>query len=52
MAMIGTIMFFLWNFAVWNALAIATAKKPQWYALIGIDVLVAMVYLSFYCIIC
>lgn len=52
MAMIGTIMLFLWNFAVWNALAIATAKKPQWYALIGIDVLVAMVYLSFYCIIC
>lgn len=45
-------MLFLWNFAVWNALAIATAKKPQWYALIGIDVLVAMVYLSFYCIIC
>lgn len=51
LALIGTIMFFLWNFGVWNALAIATAKEPPWYTVIGIDVLVAMIYLSFYLII-
>ena len=51
LAMIWVIIFFILNFGVRNALAIATAKEPPWHTVIVIDVLVAMVCLSFYLII-
>lgn len=49
LAMIGTIMFFLWNFAVFTALGIA-GMEPKWRTVVGIDVLVAIVFLAWYCI--
>lgn len=46
-AMIWTIMFFLWNFGVFTALGIA-GREPKWITVVGIDVLVAIVFLTFY----
>ena len=47
--MIGTIMFFLWNFVVFTALGLAE-MEPKWHTVVGIDVLVAIVFLAWYCI--
>lgn len=52
LAMIGTIMFFLWNFFLWNVLCLIEKeprKEPKWLTITGIDVLVAMVFVGFYC---
>lgn len=49
LAMIETLMFFLWNFLLWDVLCLI-GREPKWFTITGINVLVAMVFMAFYCI--
>lgn len=49
LAMIGTLMFFFWNFLLWNVLCLI-GREPKLLTITGINVLVAMVFVGFYCV--